>query len=125
MPVLVLALPIVDTTTVVVIRWREHRPIYVGDSRHLSHRLVSLGMSPRLAGLTIYLMALGIALGAVALPHAGLLVSVILLLQALSVVAVMLVLLFFERRAQKRVLAFRPEAAVEADAEARPARERG
>ena len=58
MPVLVLALPIVDTTTVVVIRLREHRPIYVGDSRHLSHRLVSLGMSRPLAVATIYLMTL-------------------------------------------------------------------
>ncbi len=46
MPVLVLALPILDTATVTFIRLREGRPIYVGDSRHLSHRLVSLGMRP-------------------------------------------------------------------------------
>ena len=56
MPVLVLALPILDTATVVVIRLREGRPIYVGDSRHLSHRLVSLGMRPPLAVATIYLI---------------------------------------------------------------------
>ena len=43
MPVLVLAMPLLDTATVMVIRVRERRPIYVGDSRHLSHRLVSLG----------------------------------------------------------------------------------
>ena len=30
-----------------MIRLRESGPIYVGDSRHLSHRLVSLGFSPR------------------------------------------------------------------------------
>ena len=102
MPVLVLALPILDTTTVVFIRLREHRPIYVGDSRHLSHRLVSLGMSRRLAVLTIYVLALGIGLGSVALPHASLVVSVILLLQALVVIAVVLILLFFERRALPR-----------------------
>ncbi len=115
MPVLVLALPIVDTTTVVIIRWREGRPIYVGDSRHLSHRLVSLGMSSRLAVFTIYLIALGMGLGAVALPHAGLVVSVILLVQALAMVAVVLVLLFFERRAQPRLMAW--EAASAADPE--------
>ena len=56
MPVLVLALPILDTATVTVIRLREGRPIYVGDSRHLSHRLVSLGMRPPLAVTTIYLI---------------------------------------------------------------------
>jgi UDP-GlcNAc:undecaprenyl-phosphate GlcNAc-1-phosphate transferase len=99
MPVLVLALPILDTATVVVIRLREGRPIYVGDSRHLSHRLVSLGMSRPLAVGTIYLIALGIGLGAVGLPHARLVPSLIILLQALAVVAVVLVLLFYERRA--------------------------
>jgi UDP-GlcNAc:undecaprenyl-phosphate GlcNAc-1-phosphate transferase len=102
MPVLVLALPILDTLTVVVIRLREGRPIYVGDSRHLSHRLVSLGMRPPLAVATIYLMALGIGLGAVGLAHADLVHSLLILVQALAVVAVVAVLLFYERRAQPR-----------------------
>jgi UDP-GlcNAc:undecaprenyl-phosphate GlcNAc-1-phosphate transferase len=102
MPVLVLALPILDTTTVVVIRLREHRPIYVGDSRHLSHRLVSLGMSRPLAVATIYVLALGIGLGSVALPHASPVVSAILLIQALAVSAVVLILLFYERRTEQR-----------------------
>ena len=97
MPVLVLALPILDTATVVFIRVREGRPIYVGDSRHLSHRLVSLGMSRPLAVGTIYLIALGISLGAVGLAHARLVQSLIILVQSLAVVAVVLVLLFYER----------------------------
>jgi UDP-GlcNAc:undecaprenyl-phosphate/decaprenyl-phosphate GlcNAc-1-phosphate transferase len=102
MPVLVLAIPIIDTTTVVVIRIREHRPIYVGDSRHLSHRLVSFGMSRPVAVATIYVLALGIGLGSVALPHASPVVSAILLVQALAVTAVVLILLFYERRALSR-----------------------
>jgi UDP-GlcNAc:undecaprenyl-phosphate GlcNAc-1-phosphate transferase len=102
MPVLVLALPILDTATVIVIRLREGRPIYVGDSRHLSHRLVSLGMRPPLAVTTIYLISLGIGLGAVGLAHADLAHSLLILLQAVAVVAVVLVLLFFERRGQPR-----------------------
>jgi UDP-GlcNAc:undecaprenyl-phosphate GlcNAc-1-phosphate transferase len=97
MPVIVLALPIVDTATVVVIRLRERRPIYVGDSRHLSHRLVALGMSRPLAVATIYLMTLAIGLGAVGLAHAGLVHSLAILVQALAIVAVVLILLFFER----------------------------
>jgi UDP-GlcNAc:undecaprenyl-phosphate GlcNAc-1-phosphate transferase len=102
MPVLVLALPILDTATVTFIRIRERRPIYVGDSRHLSHRLVSLGMKPALAVFTIYLITLGLGLGAVGLAHANLVQSFIILLQALAVVAVVLILLFYERRAQPR-----------------------
>jgi UDP-GlcNAc:undecaprenyl-phosphate GlcNAc-1-phosphate transferase len=102
MPVLVLALPILDTATVVVIRVREGRPIYIGDSRHLSHRLVALGMSRPLAVTTIYLIALGISLGAVGLAHARLVQSLIILVQSLAVVAVVLVLLFYERVAPDR-----------------------
>jgi UDP-GlcNAc:undecaprenyl-phosphate GlcNAc-1-phosphate transferase len=102
MPVLVLALPILDTATVVFIRVREGRPIYVGDSRHLSHRLVSLGMRPPLAVLTIYLISLGVGLGAVGLAHADLVHALLILVQALAVVAVVLILLFYERRAQPR-----------------------
>jgi UDP-GlcNAc:undecaprenyl-phosphate GlcNAc-1-phosphate transferase len=102
MPVLVLALPILDTTTVTVIRIRERRPIYVGDSRHLSHRLVSLGMRPPLAVFTIYLISLGLGLGAVGLAHASLTHSVIILVQALTVVVVVLILLFYERRVEPR-----------------------
>ena len=102
MPVLVLALPILDTATVTFIRLREGRPIYVGDSRHLSHRLVSLGMRPPLAVFTIYLVTLGVGLGAVGLAHADLVHALLILVQALAVVAVVLVLLFYERRAQPR-----------------------
>jgi UDP-GlcNAc:undecaprenyl-phosphate GlcNAc-1-phosphate transferase len=99
MPVLVLALPILDTATVVVIRLKEGRPIYVGDSRHLSHRLVSIGMRPPLAVFTILLLALGIGLGAIGLESADLARAALILVQALAVVAVVLVLLFFDRRA--------------------------
>jgi UDP-GlcNAc:undecaprenyl-phosphate GlcNAc-1-phosphate transferase len=102
MPVLVLALPIIDTATVVVIRVREHRPIYVGDNRHLSHRLVSFGMRPPLAVVTIYLLAFGLGLGATGLADADLVHATLILLQALAVVAVVLVLLFYERRTEPR-----------------------
>lgn len=56
-PVLVLSVAIYDTASVVLIRWREGRPIMVGDRSHLSHRLVAMGMSRREAVLTIYLLA--------------------------------------------------------------------
>jgi UDP-GlcNAc:undecaprenyl-phosphate GlcNAc-1-phosphate transferase len=98
MPVLVLAVPIVDSATVVAIRLRERRPIYVGDARHLSHRLVSLGFSQRAAVLFIYLATFGLGLGAALLPHASRGQSALILVQALAFVALLLILLFFERR---------------------------
>ena len=102
MPVLVLALPILDTATVTFIRIRERRPIYIGDTRHLSHRLRSLGMKPPLAVVTICLISLGLGLGAVGLAHADLVHSIFILLQALAVVAVLLILIFYDRREQPR-----------------------
>jgi len=84
------------------IRLREGRPIYIGDRRHLSHRLVSLGMTPPLAVFTIYLITLGVGLGAVGLAHADLVHALLIVVQALAVVAVVLILLFYERRTQPR-----------------------
>ena len=56
LPIIVLSVPIYDTISVIIIRIREKRPIYVGDKRHLSHRLVNLGMSSKQAVLFIYVV---------------------------------------------------------------------
>jgi UDP-GlcNAc:undecaprenyl-phosphate/decaprenyl-phosphate GlcNAc-1-phosphate transferase len=94
MPVVVLAVPIVDTITVVVIRLREGRPIYVGDTRHLSHKLVSLGLRTRGAVLLLYLVTFSLGLGAASLSDAGMFQSLLILLQSLGFVVAMLVLMF-------------------------------
>jgi UDP-GlcNAc:undecaprenyl-phosphate GlcNAc-1-phosphate transferase len=99
MPVVVLAIPIVDTATVVVIRLREGRPIYVGDSRHLSHQLVSLGFSKRGAVLFIYLATFSLGLSAASLTDATLGQSLAILLQAAGFVALTLILMFRRSRA--------------------------
>ena len=98
MPVVVLAVPLLDTTTVTVIRLREHRPIYVGDRCHLSHRLVSLGFSQRAAVLFIYLATFCLGLGAVSLTDATRFQSFLILFQAAGFVALILILMFFDRR---------------------------
>jgi len=105
MPVLVLAVPLIDTFTVIIIRVREGRPIYVGDSRHLSHRLVSLGLRPRAAVLFIWLVTFCLGLGALTLAHATLQRAILVLVQSASFVALLLILLFVERRREERVTA--------------------
>lgn len=42
---LFLAVPIYDTASVCWIRWREGRPLWVGDRRHATHRLLARGAS--------------------------------------------------------------------------------
>jgi UDP-GlcNAc:undecaprenyl-phosphate GlcNAc-1-phosphate transferase len=70
----------------------------VGDSRHLSHRLVSLGLSPSTAVLVIYLVTFCLGLGAVSLANASPVETLLVLLQAAGFVLLVLILLFFERR---------------------------
>jgi len=52
-PALLLGIPVLDTTTVMVARWRNGRTLYLGGRDHLSHRLVALGWSPTDAVLTL------------------------------------------------------------------------
>lgn len=56
-PLLVLAVPLADMAMVMWIRWRLGRPVYVGDTNHLSHRLVRRGMTQARAVLFIWLLA--------------------------------------------------------------------
>ena len=49
LPLLVLAVPILDTTLVTIVRLLEGRPIYQGGRDHTSHRLVYHGLSEKRA----------------------------------------------------------------------------
>ncbi len=67
LPVLVLAVPILDTALVTTVRLLEGRPIYQGGRDHSSHRLVRFGLSE---GSAVALLALvAIALGATSLAY--------------------------------------------------------
>jgi UDP-GlcNAc:undecaprenyl-phosphate GlcNAc-1-phosphate transferase len=56
-PLLVLVLPLFDMVWVVLLRWRMGQPFYIGDTNHLSHRLVRLGLTQTQAVLVIWLAA--------------------------------------------------------------------
>lgn len=66
-PVLVVAVPLFDTISVIIIRIKHRKPIFKGDTNHLAHRLTDLGMNPRAAVFTIYLLTLGTGLPAILL----------------------------------------------------------
>ncbi len=66
-PLLVLAVPLADLACMVVIRTRAGKPFWVGDTNHLSHRLVRRGLTRTQAVAAIWALAAGIGLIAVAL----------------------------------------------------------
>jgi UDP-GlcNAc:undecaprenyl-phosphate/decaprenyl-phosphate GlcNAc-1-phosphate transferase len=70
-PLLVMAVPLYDTVSVVLIRLSEGRSPFQGDRRHFSHRLVARGLTPPQAVWTIDLVTLAGGLGALLLHREG------------------------------------------------------
>jgi UDP-GlcNAc:undecaprenyl-phosphate GlcNAc-1-phosphate transferase len=53
-PLLVLAVPIIDTSFVVAKRIKYGQPVYAADQTHLHHRFLNIGFSQRRAALTMW-----------------------------------------------------------------------
>lgn len=67
-PLIVLGLPLFDTTLVVISRLRRGQAIWQGGKDHTSHRLtLILGMTPARAVMTLYLVCAGLGLLAIML----------------------------------------------------------
>ena len=64
-PLLILAVPLYDLVSVVLIRWKNGQPFYIGDTNHISHRLTRRGFS-RTHAVLLLLLAHSL-LGAIAL----------------------------------------------------------
>jgi UDP-GlcNAc:undecaprenyl-phosphate GlcNAc-1-phosphate transferase len=53
-PLIVLAIPIIDTSFVVAKRLKYGRPVYTADTWHLHHRFMNIGFSQRRAAVTMW-----------------------------------------------------------------------
>jgi UDP-GlcNAc:undecaprenyl-phosphate GlcNAc-1-phosphate transferase len=91
-PLVLMALPLYDTISVMIIRLREGRNPMVGDRRHFSHRLVARGMSVRSALLTIYLCTAGTAIAAALLPHVDGMGAILILGQTVAILLIVALL---------------------------------
>ena len=89
LPILILAVPILDTTLVTVVRILEKRPVSKGGRDHTSHRLVERGLSEKRA--VVLLAVIAVALGGTSLAYnvignsritlVGVLITFVLLVQ--------------------------------------------
>jgi UDP-GlcNAc:undecaprenyl-phosphate GlcNAc-1-phosphate transferase len=77
-PVLVLLIPIVDTTLVTISRKLHGRPISQGGRDHTSHRLVALGLSERSAALLLWALAAASGIVAVMVQRFSWIVTVVI-----------------------------------------------
>jgi len=91
-PLFILMIPIFDTLSVVVIRFKQHRPIFQGDKSHFSHRLVSLVLSQKNAVLLIYLLCICLALPALLVRRVDLIGMFFLFLLDLVLIIIIVIL---------------------------------
>lgn len=91
-PLVVMAVPLYDTASVIALRWRLGVPVWKGDRRHFSHRLVSRGMGVRQAVFVIWLATLTTALPALLLPRADWTLAAGVVLQTFLVVCLVALL---------------------------------
>ncbi len=137
LPLVVLAVPFLDTTFVVLKRLKYRKPVYAADSEHFHHRMGRIGFSTRRTVLYLYawtLMLAGLALALRFVPysdnggrlHAGwsaVMAGLALLALVASVYLVyVLEILKFKRLDAMRLRRVRPdatEAEIDADVAAR------
>lgn len=99
-PLLLLAWPILDTMTIVVVRSREDRSPFISDSSHLHHRMLRLGLQQREVVTIMYCVQALLLLGAFLLRfESDVLIASVFLLFAAVVTAVIETA---ERRGWKR-----------------------
>jgi UDP-GlcNAc:undecaprenyl-phosphate GlcNAc-1-phosphate transferase len=91
-PLLVMAVPLYDTVSVIVIRLREGRSPFQADRSHFSHRLVERGLTPPWAVRTIYLVTLSGGLGALLLHRLDAWGAAVVASQTLCVLGVVAIL---------------------------------
>jgi UDP-GlcNAc:undecaprenyl-phosphate GlcNAc-1-phosphate transferase len=70
MPLVAMAVPLYDFSSVTFLRLKQGKSPFVGDTQHFSHRLKRRGLSDRQVALTLYLATLGTGAGAILLQRA-------------------------------------------------------
>ncbi|MBN2211964.1 MAG: undecaprenyl/decaprenyl-phosphate alpha-N-acetylglucosaminyl 1-phosphate transferase [Sedimentisphaerales bacterium] len=92
MPLIVLAVPLYDFLSVMVIRLSQGRSPFVGDKQHFSHRLTNRGMTQRQAVGTIYLATACTGLGATILHQVRASGVVLVFVQTMLIVLIIAIL---------------------------------
>jgi UDP-GlcNAc:undecaprenyl-phosphate/decaprenyl-phosphate GlcNAc-1-phosphate transferase len=87
-PIVVMAIPLYDFFSVLLLRKIEGVNIFQGDNRHFSHRLLRRGLSKRQTVITIYLATGCTAVGAILMRYVGTGPSLLIFIQTLCITAI-------------------------------------
>ncbi len=100
-PLFVLAIPLYDLVSVIVIRLRNSKSPFEADKNHFSHRLVDLGMTKSQAVLTIYLICLTCGFAALLLNRTDVVGAILLSAIVTCIMTIIAILEFVARRKQR------------------------
>ena len=98
-PLLLLALPIFDTSVAILRRIKNKKPVMAPDRGHLHHKLVDMGFSQKQAVLILYGISAVLGLSAIVLTGFGALRAILLL--AIALFAMLVSIYFFRERKEK------------------------
>ena len=97
-PLFLLAVPLFDAIAVVLIRLRLHKPIYVGDNRHISHRFEALGLTRKQAVMLVLLLCLAVGCAGLSLlwlPPSGI---ALVALQTIAIFTLISIIQFYVKK---------------------------
>ena len=93
-PLFILAVPIFDAFAVVLIRFHNHKPFYIGDHNHISHRFVRMGLTRPQAVRIIHLLSIVAGLGALPLLWGDARTCIVLLAHGVVILLILTLLQF-------------------------------
>jgi UDP-GlcNAc:undecaprenyl-phosphate GlcNAc-1-phosphate transferase len=88
MPLVVMAVPLYDLASVTLLRVRQGKSPFVGDTQHFSHRLRRHGLTDRQTVLMLYLATLCCGLGAAFLYQVNLTGAILIFVQTFLILAI-------------------------------------
>ena len=92
MPLVIMALPLYDFTSVTILRISQGKSPFVGDTQHFSHRLTKRGLGQLQAVLTLYLATLCTGLGAIVLKTASTVFAILIFVQTIMILTIIAIL---------------------------------
>ena len=92
LPVLVMAVPLYDFISVTLLRIKQGKSPFIGDTQHFSHRLKRRGLSDTQTVLTLYLATLCTGLGATFLYQVNLAGAILIFTQTFMILAIIAIL---------------------------------
>ncbi len=92
LPLMVMAVPLYDFISVTVLRIKQHKSPFLGDTQHFSHRLKKRGLTDTQTVLTLYMATLATGLGAIFFYQVSEIGAILILIQAFLVLTIIAVL---------------------------------